>query len=37
MRDLASLSSEISTLDYYYFVVDCFLVRSYFIEKEEEV
>jgi hypothetical protein len=36
MRDLAPLSSEISTLDRRYFVADCFLVRSRFAEEEKE-
>jgi hypothetical protein len=36
VRDLASLSSKISTLDRYYFVADYFLVRSRFAEEKEE-
>jgi hypothetical protein len=36
VRDLASLSSKISTLDYRYFVADYFLVRGYFAEEEKK-
>jgi hypothetical protein len=36
VRDLAPLSSEISTLDRRYFVANCFLVRGYFAEEEEK-
>jgi hypothetical protein len=36
VRDLALLSSEISILDRRYFVIDYFLVRDCFAEKEEE-
>jgi hypothetical protein len=36
VRDLALLSSEISTLSHRYFVADYFLVRSRFAEEEKE-
>jgi hypothetical protein len=36
VRDLAPLSSEISTLDRRYFVADYFLVRDRFAEEEKK-